>query len=290
MKHFFCVIWAAAFALGCTGCVTPDDMAGLNRRLANLEQQYTGLRQESVNQANVEKTIDDKLIAYEENRTRKAQGAVLTTAQLREEFNTLRVDMQRMNGKIEEAQYVLDQKVGGTRSSTLQMQKQLDRLAERQDIIDNRLGKVEQFLNLDTAGQGGKVKKSKKAQTETISDDLLYARGKKSFDDKDYEQARQTLKKLLKLYPDSKHADNAQFWIGETYYNEKWYEKAILEYQKVIENYPDGNKVKASLLKQGFAFDNLGDKSNAKLILKQLVKKYPDSQEAKIAIKKIEGM
>jgi len=290
MKQFFLGILAAALALGLTGCVTPDDMAGLNRRVANLEQQYAGLRQDSVNQARVEKVIDDKLIAYEENRTRKAQGAVLTTAQLREEFNTLRGDMQRMNGKIEEAQYALDQKVGGARSSTLQMQKQIDHMAERQDIIDHRLAKVEQFLNMDPGPDGGKAKKSKKAQTETISDDLLYARGKKSFDDKEYEQARQTLKKLLKLYPDSKHADNAQFWIGETYYNEKWYEKAILEYQKVIENFPDGNKVKASLLKQGFAFDNLGDKSNAKLILKQLVKKYPDSPEAKLATKKIESM
>ncbi len=290
MKWICRSIVVTVLAVSCVGCVTQTEMAGWNRRLANLEQQYTSLRQESLNQVQIERAIDDKLNAYEEDLARKAQGTVLTTAQLREQLNSLRVDMQRMNGKIEEAQYALDQKVGGTRSSTLQMQKQIDHVAERQDIIDNRLGKVEQFLNIDTAAEGGKVKKSKKAQTETISDDLLYARGKKAFDDKEYERARETLKKLLKLYPDSKHADNAQFWIGETYYNEKWYEKAILEYQKVIENFPDGNKVKAALLKQGFAFDNLGDKSNAKLILKQLVKKFPDSQEAKIAAKKIESM
>ena len=40
---------------------------------------------------------------------------------------------------------------------------------------------------------------------------------------------------MLKRFPQSDQADNAQFWIGETYYRENWYEKAILEYQKVIE-------------------------------------------------------
>ena len=111
---------------------------------------------------------------------------------------------------------------------------------------------------------------------------------KEAFDKGDFESAREGFQKLLKRYPDSENADNAQFWIGETYYREQWYEKAILEYQKVIEKYPEGNKVQASLLKQGFAFKNLGDKANAGLILKELVKKYPDSTEAEIARKKLQ--
>jgi tol-pal system protein YbgF len=94
---------------------------------------------------------------------------------------------------------------------------------------------------------------------------------------------------LLKIYPKSKHADNAQFWIGEIYYREKWYEKAILEYQKVIEKYPKGNKVESSLLKQGLAFYNIGDRANARLILNVLIKKYPKSNEAKIAKRKLKG-
>ncbi|MBU1163265.1 MAG: tol-pal system protein YbgF, partial [Proteobacteria bacterium] len=97
-------------------------------------------------------------------------------------------------------------------------------------------------------------------------------------------------KDLINKFPKSVHADNAQFWIGDSYYSEKWYEKAILEYQKVIEEYPKGNKVPASLLKQGFAFLNLGDKANARLILQELVNKYPKSNEAKIATKKLKEL
>ena len=123
-----------------------------------------------------------------------------------------------------------------------------------------------------------------------FSEDAIYHSGKQAFDQGDYESARENFQKLIKKYPNSKNADNAQFWIGEIYYHEKWYEKAILEYQKVIEKYPEGNKVQASLLKQGFSFFNLGDKANARLIFTELIKKYPKSNEAQIAKKKLKGI
>ena len=95
----------------------------------------------------------------------------------------------------------------------------------------------------------------------------------------DYDESIQTFQELIKRYPLSKNADNAQFWIGEIYYREKWYEKAILEYQKVIEKYPEGNKAKDALLKQVYAFHNMGDNSSARLILKEMVIKHTQSKQ-----------
>jgi tol-pal system protein YbgF len=122
---------------------------------------------------------------------------------------------------------------------------------------------------------------------EDVSEDEIYRQAKQAFDKGDSVAARSKFMELIKRYPKSDRADNAQFWIGETYYREKWYEKAILEYQKVIENYPKGNKVPASLLKQGFAFLNLKDKANSRLILQELIKKHPKTNEAKIAKDKL---
>ena len=101
------------------------------------------------------------------------------------------------------------------------------------------------------------------------------------------DKARQGFAQLIKSYPNSTNADNAQFWIGKSYYREKWYEKAILEYQTVLDKYPKGNKVPAAMLKQGLAFLQLGDKSNARLILQELEKKYPKTNEARIAKRKL---
>ena len=109
----------------------------------------------------------------------------------------------------------------------------------------------------------------------TAEDLVLYAKGREAFDREDYEGARKAFESLIKQYPQSDQADNAQFWIGDTYYRQGWYEKAILEYQKVIENYPKGNKVPAALLKQGMAFTELGDKENATFIFKEIMSRSP---------------
>lgn len=95
--------------------------------------------------------------------------------------------------------------------------------------------------------------------------------------------ARRKFQELLRRFPTSRLADDAQYWIGETYYLEKRYDKAILEYDKVVINYAKGDKVPGALLKQGFAFLALGDKASAKQLLNQLVGEYPDSDEAKTA-------
>ena len=104
------------------------------------------------------------------------------------------------------------------------------------------------------------------------------------------DKARQIFNQLIKDYPKSKNADNAQFWIGESYYRDKWYEKAILEYQNVIEKFPHGNKVPAAMLKQGMALEQIGEKASARLILEELVKKYPKSSEAGIASQKLKSL
>lgn len=135
----------------------------------------------------------------------------------------------------------------------------------------------------DGAVAGGPSGKTEKKHLE----DEVYASAKQAFDRGNLEVAREGFQKIIKQYPKSEHADNAQFWIGETYYREKWYEKAILEYQKVIEKYPKSKKVSACLLKQGFAFLDLGEKENGRLFLNELIAKHPKSNEANTARQKL---
>jgi tol-pal system protein YbgF len=169
---------------------------------------------------------------------------------------------------------------------------------------DQRLAHVEKYLNLEPVPRNTVDIRPPTAETtpeETLpvvpaagtspsrqlSDTELYVAAKQAYDQGKYQEARNGFETMLKMYPDSNRADNAQFWIGDTYYQERWYEKAILEYQKVIEKYPQGNKVAAAMLKQGFAFLKLGDNASARLTLKDLVTKYPSSNEAAVAKQKL---
>ncbi len=119
---------------------------------------------------------------------------------------------------------------------------------------------------------------------------LAYEEAYRSVERKDYRKAIARLNYFLRKHPQSKYADNAQYWIGESYYALKEFDQAILEYDAVRRKYPSGNKVPAALLKQGFAFAELGDKVDARLILQELIARYPQSKEAVMAKKKVKAL
>ena len=249
------------------GCASQDEIYAVDDRLATLERQ-------SASQDADEHTVRSQ------------------SAELRAEMDTLRQDLQRMNGRLEETVYQLNLKIDAL------VEAERKRQMDAATAADNRVSieRIEHYLSLEKSPSPSRpdtvapAVPPPAAASGKITDDRLYATAKQALDKGDYPAARTDFSELIRLYPKSNHADNAQFWIGDSYYREQWYEKAILEYQKVIENYPNGNKVQAALLKQGFSFLNLQDTANARLILKELVRKYPDSNEAGIARKKLEGL
>jgi len=287
------------------GCAHQDDVIVLDQRLAkmerlgkeldaktrNLEKRYNDLNQrgqksgEAIEQS---KTVLDKKIAETETRGQKENQKLRSQyAGISVQVVGLQDEIQVVRGNLEETEYLLKQRMDGSENLGREIQVKLDKMAIGLNQIETRIQYVEQYLNLE-AGQERDQKPGKEVTEEKkLTDKELYVSSKQAFDQGDFEAARTGFEKIIKDFPKSEHADNAQFWVGEIYYREKWYEKAILEYQKVIENYPKGNKVPASLLKQGFAFLSLGDKANARLILKELAKKYPETNEGKIAVQKL---
>ena len=275
MKKIVLIVLAWMVVL--SGCALQQDVISLDDRLARSERRYAEAEQKN-------KELESKLSEYskdDKNLRSKTASQSATIDSLREEIRIL-------SGRLEETEYFLKQKIQA-------FEKSSEAIDKTTNSNKDRIARVEQYLNFESTASGQKSppdsgKTSEKQVKTQLSEEGIYQSAKQAYDQGDLEAAREGFKKLIKQYPKSKNADNAQFWIGEIYYHEKWYEKAILEYQKVIEKYPKGNKVQASLLKQGFAFSNLGDKSNARLILSELIKKYPKSNEAKIAKRKLKGL
>lgn len=254
-------------------------------------------------------TLDDRLAAIKQGTADNAQRLdkfkklqKQNEQDLREQYagqnvliRDLRNEIQRLNGRLEETEYLLKHKIKSFQDSNNKQAHQFDTVEQIASSNQERIMRIEQYLDFEITEPDLKSSKEPGAtpgsQIETKPTEAeIYQSAKQAFDRGDFEAAREEFQELIKQYPKAKYADNAQFWIGDAYYREKWYEKAILEYQKVIEKYPKGNKVQASLLKQGLAFFNLGDKANARLILTELVKKFPKSNEAQIAEKKLKGL
>ena len=271
-----------------SGCALQRDVMTLDDRLAQSEQRYTEAEQKN---KKLEATLEEYRNVreqYDKELRSKTAGQNATIEQLQEEIRILQ-------GKLEETDYLLKQKINAFAELSEKREIKLEGIDKITSLNKNRIERLEQYLNFDTtaAVQKGKPvsnKTSGKQVKQKLTENDVYRSAKEAYDKGDFNTAREEFQKLLKEFPKSENADNAQFWIGEIYYREKYYERAILEYQTVIEKYPNGNKVTASLLKQGFAFFNLGDKSNARLILSELIKKYPKSNEAKIAERKLKGI
>jgi tol-pal system protein YbgF len=269
------------------GCVSKSDVNSLDTRLNELEIRNAEAKKSS-------KALQTGLQSREEQE----QELRHQSASLRAKMNALDEEIRILSGRIDELEHLIQRQNQKDARGSKAEDDTFKRLAETAKANDERIFRLEQYLNMETSANAAPEEKkepvaklvpAEKAKAEPTEDEI-YQMAKQAFDQGDSDAARAKFQELIERFPKSERADNAQFWIGEIYYREKWYEKSILEYQKVIENYPKGNKVPASLLKQGFAFSNLGDDANSRLILQELIKKYPESNEAKIAKDKLKGL
>lgn len=282
MDKRICILLSVIILL--TGCALQQDVVTLDDRLAQAEKRYS---ESELRNKKLETQLDEVRKTnqqYETELRSRTAGQNADIDQLQDEIRTLK-------GKLEETDYLLKQKISGFEELAERREQKLETLDKAANSNKDRIARLEQYLNFDSATNGQKKQPaSGKQGKHKPTEEEAYQSAKQTYDKGDFNAARKGFQKFIKEFPKSKNVDNAQFWIGETYYREKWYEKAILEYQKVIEKYPKGNKITAALLKQGFAFLNLGDKVNSRLILSELIKKYPKSNEAKIAERKLKGM
>ncbi len=273
------------------GCAGQQDILILDKRLSVIEERSAAVEQQSLE---FDSRIDEYIKSGQDLRKNRKELRERSAGQ-NVLIDQVRGEIRVLKGGLEETEYLLKQKVKVFEGSKGKQEKQLDRIEQMLSSTKDRIIRIEQYLNLETTESELKLEKGLHTTSDIpskkeLSADKIYKSAKQAFAQSDFETAREEFQQMLKLYPKSPQADNAQFWLGETYYREKWYEKAILEYQKVIEKYPKGNKVPASLLKQGFAFYSLGDKANTRLILTELIKKYPKSNEAKIAKQKLKKL
>lgn len=230
-----------------SGCLTNtqvnNDLMEMKRRLEAVEQVTVAKRGPDTDERFVE------------------QGRRL--ADLRAEFDALRVEFQRLNGRLDDSS-----------SDTIQIN---DKLARIQSDLDLRLTGLD--TRLSALEQGGSAVQV--VAPATGGGEASYEKGLALIQqEKRYSDGRKELQAFLKAKPKHELAVNAMYWIGEAYYGEKQYEKAILQFQDVLKDHPNHNKASAALYKQAITFEAFGEKGMAKSLFEKLVKNYPDSPEA----------
>lgn len=227
------------------------------------------------------------------NQIYKLDGIRENQADIGAEMESVKAEMQRLSGKLEENRYIMENK----RTDPAKWDARLAALEKKMDSLYRQLDLKPQTEALEqpaapgtgtnqTAISGVSERETRPDRPEnTLYDETLalYREGR-------YEEALLGFKNFVQRFPQSDLADNAQFWIGECYMSMNQYEQAIHAFHEVEIRYPKGNKVPNAMLKQAMAFLKVKDAIAAKIVLKKLIKNYPDSAEGRIAAAKLETL
>ena len=88
---------------------------------------------------------------------------------------------------------------------------------------------------------------------------------------------------LLRTFPASEAAGEAQFMLGLTYFQQKKYAEAVNAYNATIQKYSRSTFVPEAYYQRGKAQESLGQLDAARASYEQLVKSYPDTSSAGLA-------
>jgi tol-pal system protein YbgF len=98
-----------------------------------------------------------------------------------------------------------------------------------------------------------------------------------------YDIAQSGFRDLVSQFPESKIAQDAEYWMAECSYARKAYAEAEGIYLGYIKKYPQGSKMCVSLYKLGLVYDKQNKTKSKTMLWNKLIEQCPDSEEAKVA-------
>ena len=105
-----------------------------------------------------------------------------------------------------------------------------------------------------------------------------------------YDQSIKAFESFKASYPNSKYADNAQYWLGEANAALRDYKTALTVFQQLIAQFPESSKIPGARLKIGYMYFELKNWSTARETLQQVMSLYPDTKVAKMANERLQRM
>lgn len=265
------LIYSLLVLLVLVGCMPPSenqlrmemDLEEMKRRLAQLEVKSAEAAQQNAAGGD----------------TLQRQNAELLAG-----LDTLRVDLQSTNGRIDDL--ARDNRAVADELALIKedLDLQITSLAGRMDELEQRM--AQRPADAQTTAADTPLEPEAEMSAEQLYQDALRAIRQ----DSDFSRGRRMLERFSANYPEHDLYVNALYWQGEAFYGEKNFELAILQFQDVISQYPEHSKAPAAMLKQALAFNALGDAPNARTTMEKLISEYPDAEQVAAARKYLEQL
>ena len=165
----------------------------------------------------------------------------------------------------------------------IQLSDQIEALG--QEIVRLR-GDLEQLGR--PAGAGGAAGgRPADPRSQDPREQAAFEQSIESFRKAQYKETVQNLTAFLTLYPDSKLAPTAQFYLGSSRFAMKDFKGAITTLQAMVQKFPTEQRAADALLMVASSQIELNNRAGAKTTLQRIVKDYKGTPAADTATKRL---
>lgn len=259
---------AAILAVGATGCVTPQDIEGLQAQLSDIQRQVLQIQKQSPSKEEVSTQVS----SLGADVGRRMESLLKTEADMQVKLQDLSSQIDELQAKLEDTNY---------------------RLAQLSQQIATTNQELRSFRTSAPAGPTGTVPEGTQPPPQTppgtpgggpsADPQALYNGAYNDYLKGNYDLALREFQEYLDNFPATDLADNATYWIGECYYRQRRFRQAVDQFDEVLESFPRSDKAAAATLKKGYAHLELGERSQGVVQLRHVIRTYPTSDEANLA-------
>lgn len=263
-------------AASLTGCVTPQDIEGLNAQLADIQRQVLQIQK----QAPSKEEVSTQMSTLGTNMGRQMESLLKTEADMQVKLQDLSSQIDELQAKLEDTNYrlaQLSQQIAATNQELKSFRSVPPAVPEGTTVGGDPAQQPAQPPPPQQQNPGA-------PRGNTGADpQSLYNAAYNDYLKGSYDLALREFQEYLDNFPATDLADNATYWIGECYYRQRRFRQAVDQFDAVLERYPRSDKVAAATLKKGYAHLELGERSQGVVQLRHVIRQHPTSDEANLA-------
>ena len=272
-------------AISAAGCVTPQDIEGLNAQLADIQRQVLQIQK----QAPSKEEVSSQMSTLGTNMGRQMESLLKTEADMQVKLQDLSSQIDELQAKLEDTNYrlaQLSQQIAATNQELKSFRSlppsPLPEGGEEQPPAQTPPQTPITGVGPSGPSTGSNTGSNPRANTGA-DPQALYNSAYNDYLKGSYDLALREFQEYLANFPTTDLADNATYWIGECYYRQRRFRQAVEQFDAVLERYPRSDKVAAATLKKGYAHLELGERSQGVVQLRHVIRQYPTSDEANLA-------
>ena len=263
--------------LALTGCVLPDDVAQMQKDLADVRAQLISVQREQEETAR-------QMQALEGLAAQQAEGEERLTRTDLAEFG-IRVE------RIDRNLGIVDEQLNDLFGRVERMSDDVDHtrdLARRSSAIG--VGEPRAEPQGPTALLGHPAGPPVGGPEAEPAPEELYKTAYADFSKGNYALAIAGFEEFYERFPTSAQADNALYWVGECSFSQGDYRQAIKHLDRMLELFPGSDKAAAANLKKGLSYLEQNLVGQATVQLQLVSTQYAGTDEAKIAREKLQSL